>query len=59
MIRFADGDKRIIFRGNNPDSETTALIAMGAAKTSGRVVEIIEPEEQEEEGCQAEDLKLK
>jgi hypothetical protein len=56
MIRFADGDKRIIFRGNNPDSETTALIATGAAKTSGRVVE---PEEQEEEGCQAEDLKLK
>lgn len=48
MIRFADGDKRMIFRGNNPDSETTYLIARGAAKQSGRVVEIIEPDEEEE-----------
>lgn len=48
MIRFADGDRRILFRSNNPDSETTALIAKGAAKQSGRVVEIIEPEEEKD-----------
>lgn len=46
MIRFADGDQRIIFRGNHPDS---SLIARGAATTSGRVVEIIKPKEPKKE----------
>ena len=46
MIRFADGDRRLIFRGEHPDS---GLIARGAATTSGRVVEIIEPEETQQE----------